>query len=78
MARGLYATVEVIVTGSMQPMAHGEDPEERLYVTRSLPEVEADPDAFKDKCLRVDLKPVRFSIWRSTACSSLFAGRRKS
>ena len=45
------------MTGSMQPMAHGEDPEERLYVTRSLPEVEADPDAFKEKCLRVDLKP---------------------
>ena len=41
----------------MQPMAHGEDPEERLYVTRSLAEVEADPDTFKDKCLRVDLKP---------------------
>jgi len=49
--------VEVIVTGSMQPMAHGEDPEERLYVTRSLAEVEADPEAFKEKCLRVDLKP---------------------
>jgi DNA repair exonuclease SbcCD nuclease subunit len=51
------AGVHVIVTGSMQPMAHGEDPDERLYVTRSLPEVEADPDAYKDKCLRVDLKP---------------------
>jgi DNA repair exonuclease SbcCD nuclease subunit len=51
------AGVEVIVTGSMQPLAHGEDPEERLYVTRSLAEVEADPDAYKDKCLRVDLKP---------------------
>jgi hypothetical protein len=41
----------------MQPMAHGEDPDERLYVTRSLPEVEADPEAYKDKCLRVDLRP---------------------
>jgi len=51
------AGVDVIVTGSMQPMAHGEDPEERLYVTRSLPEVEADPEAYKDKCLRVDLRP---------------------
>src|SRR4029079_4517459 len=51
------AGVEVIVTGSMQPLAHGEDPEERLYITRSLAEVEADPEAYKDKCLRVDLKP---------------------
>ena len=38
-------------------MAHGEDPDERLYVTRSLPEVEADPEAYKDKCLRIDLRP---------------------
>ena len=35
------AGVEVIVTGSMQPMAHGEDPDERFYMTRSLTEVEA-------------------------------------
>ena len=38
-------------------MAHGEDPEERLYVTRTLAELEADPKSFTDKCLRVDLKP---------------------
>jgi DNA repair exonuclease SbcCD nuclease subunit len=51
------AGVDVIVTGSMQPLAHGEDPEERLYITRSLAEVEPDPEAYKDKCLRVDLRP---------------------
>ena len=50
------AGVEVIVTGSMQPMAHAEDRDERLYVTRSLAEVEAAPEAYRDKCLRVDLK----------------------
>src|SRR4051812_25737843 len=41
----------------MQPLAHGEDPHELLYVTRSLAEVETNPEAFGDKCLRVDLKP---------------------
>ena len=28
--------VEVIMTGSMQPYSHAEDPEERLYLTRTL------------------------------------------
>src|SRR4051794_6184961 len=39
------AGVDVIVTGSMQPLAHGEDPSQRLYVTRSLAEVETNPEA---------------------------------
>lgn len=51
------AGVKVIVTGSMQPLAHGEDPDERFYVTCTLAEVEANPEAYKDKCLRIDLKP---------------------
>ena len=41
------AGVEVIVTCSMLPLAHGEDPEERLYVTRSLADIEADPRVFQ-------------------------------
>lgn len=45
----------VTVPGSMQPYSHAEDPEEKLYVTRSLADVMADPGAFKDKCLRVKL-----------------------
>ena len=45
----------VEVTGSMSPYSHGEDEAERFYVTRSLAEVLADPDAFHDKHLRVRL-----------------------
>jgi hypothetical protein len=49
-------TAIVTVIGS-HSLAHGEDPDERFYVTRSLAEVEANADAFKVKSLRVDLKP---------------------
>ena len=49
--------VHVVVTGSMQPYSHAEDPDERFYVTRTAAEARADPDAFKDKCLRVLLEP---------------------
>lgn len=48
----------VHVVGAMQPYAHGEDRDGALYVTRTLDEVlAADAGAFKDKCLRVVLKP---------------------
>lgn len=48
-------------TGSMQPYSHGEDPEQTLYVTRTLeqvlPMLAEDPHAFKDKCVRLVLGP---------------------
>lgn len=44
-------------TGSMQPYSHGEDPNEELYVTRTVTQVEEElavnPDAYNDKCLRI-------------------------
>lgn len=43
----------VQITGSMVPLSHSEDPEGNLYVTKTVAEVLADPDAFKDKCLRI-------------------------
>lgn len=47
--------LDIIVTGSMQPYAHGEGD---LYVTKTLEEVlAADPEDFKDVCLRVILEP---------------------
>lgn len=49
--------LDVIVTGSMLPYAHGEDPDGKLYRTLTVAEVtealEQDPDAFKDVCLRI-------------------------
>lgn len=41
------------VVGSMQPYAHGEGD---LYVTVSLTDLLADPDKYKNMCVRVDLK----------------------
>jgi DNA repair exonuclease SbcCD nuclease subunit len=48
----------IMVTGSMQPYSHSEDPDEKLYVTRTLQQVRDAPEgAFKDNCLRVVLQP---------------------
>lgn len=47
----------VHVTGSMQPYDHSQDGEGRFYVTRTLAEVLANPDTFRDKHLRVRLQP---------------------
>lgn len=47
----------VHVTGSMQPLDHSQDADERLYVTRDLAFVLANLDAFHDKHLRVRLQP---------------------
>lgn len=49
----VIAGVQVHVTGSMQPYDHSQDAEGRLYVTRLLAEVLAEPDSFVDKNLRV-------------------------
>lgn len=56
-----YQSVEVIVTGSMQPYSHGEDPDGMIYVTKTLDEYEAeiavDPAVYHDKCLRLLISP---------------------
>lgn len=44
-------------TGSLEPYSHGEDPSGEIYVTVPLSEVETSPDQFRDKCVRVILKP---------------------
>jgi DNA repair exonuclease SbcCD nuclease subunit len=49
--------VEVILPGSLQPYSHGEDPCGYFYVTVSLEEVTQRPELFKDKCVRIRLKP---------------------
>lgn len=66
-------------TGSMQPYSHGEDPHNKMYMTLTLeqviPALEKDPDAFKDKAVRLVLGPneqpidfncLQFSIKRVT------------
>lgn len=50
--------VEVIVTGSMQPYAHGEEVDNQLYIT--LSKLEADhirEEVTRDRCVRVVLEP---------------------
>lgn len=47
------AGVEVICTGSMEPYSHGEDPEGEIYCTVNIAEIANNPEAFKDKCVRV-------------------------
>ena len=51
------AGIPVFVTGSMQPYDHSQDPDERLYVTRTLSQVLESPDGFRDKHLRIVLQP---------------------
>jgi len=57
----LHPYTKVVVTGSMQPYTHGEDPDELIYVTRTLKEyeeeVEVDPKVYHNKCLRLLIKP---------------------
>jgi DNA repair exonuclease SbcCD nuclease subunit len=43
---------EVIVVGSMQPYAHGEEADDSLYITVRAEDI-TDPTIFKDKCLRI-------------------------
>lgn len=49
--------MEVILTGSLQPFSHAEDPNELLYVTRTIEEYEKDTSLYKDKFLRLFLRP---------------------
>ncbi|MGO7308794.1 metallophosphoesterase [Rhizobium ruizarguesonis] len=43
---------EVVVVGSMQPYAHGEEPDDSLYITVRAEDI-TDPSIFRDKCLRI-------------------------
>lgn len=43
---------EVVVVGSMQPYAHGEEPDDSLYVTVRAEDI-TDPVIYRDKCLRI-------------------------
>ena len=52
-AEFMHGDLEVTYVGSMQPYSHGEDPTGKLYVTRTVAEVEADPSLFHDLCLRI-------------------------
>lgn len=51
----------VTITGSMMPYSHGEDPDEFMYVTRTIEQVEAalaiDPKAYQHMCLRCVMVP---------------------
>ena len=53
--------LEIICTGSMQPYAHGEDVDGKMYVTVSQDELITtlanDPEAFRNCCVRVDVRP---------------------
>lgn len=49
--------VAVYCTGSLEPYSHGEDPGAEIYVTAPLKEVQANPERFTDKCVRVILAP---------------------
>ena len=49
--------VRVLVTGSMQPYSHAEDPDEEIYVTRTAEQVMTDPTLYDGKFLRVLLAP---------------------
>jgi len=46
----------VVVTGSMQPYSHGEDPDGKLYVTLRQDEID-DAGDLKNKCVRILLQP---------------------
>jgi len=50
-------TFQVIVTGSMLPYSHGEDSNGNIYVTMTLAEFEAAPISFRDKSVRLLLRP---------------------
>lgn len=49
--------VDVVVWGSMQPFAHGEEPDDSLYVTLTLDEAKKQQATLANKCVRVLLKP---------------------
>lgn len=67
--------VSVIVTGSMQPYSHSEDPDGSIYVSMTLEEfdkaITIDKDAFKNKAVRLLLKnneepPVEYNCLQLT------------
>lgn len=55
-ARFIKHGVDVIVVGSLQPYAHGEETDDTLYVTLTLSELET-ADDLTNKCVRILLEP---------------------
>jgi DNA repair exonuclease SbcCD nuclease subunit len=53
--------VRVVFPGSMQPYSHGEDPDEKMYVTMTLEDLKtllmSDPTILHDNAVRVLLRP---------------------
>lgn len=64
--------VEIVVTGSMEPFTHAEDPTGQLYVTVSLDQLAVGD--FRDKNVRVVLKPGE-ALPDGVDCLSLTAKR---
>lgn len=51
---GYHGDLKVIYTGSMQPYSHGEDPDQKIYMTMSLVQATSIyPELIKNKCVRV-------------------------
>lgn len=71
--------MHVIVTGSMQPYSHGEDPDHKMYVTLTLSELNAMEswDPLFSKCVRVILAEGE-SLPEDLECLQLTVMREKS
>lgn len=67
--------VEVVVWGSMQPYAHGQEVDDSLYVTLTLDQL--DGADLKDKCVRVRLAPGE-SLDRDLDCLQLTILRQEN
>lgn len=67
--------VHVVVVGSMQPYAHGEEVDDSLYVTIGLDELDNhDPAELRNKCVRVDI-PYGRKLDRDIDCLQLTTRR---
>lgn len=77
----MEGSTPVIVTGSLQPYSHAEDPTGNFYVTHSLAEVEANLAAnekyYENKNLRVLLEPDQSPIADVDCLSLIFKINRK-
>lgn len=49
-------TTKVVVTGSMLPYSHAEDPNANIYVTISVEEFNKEPEKYVNKCVRLLVK----------------------
>lgn len=53
----LGRAVKVFSTGSLLPFSHGEDPDQEIYVSIRLKDFEEQPEKYRNKCVRLLLKP---------------------